>query len=231
MKHRKIQNEDLDKIGRSLLRAAMTRADEIERIVSRPELYASIRTRIGSQSGEALPLGSLHSWQMRLALSGGLAAMAITAAVFALTLFSGGEPQHDIAYVKELPPETVVEEVTPPAAPVVEPAPPAPVRTAPERASRPESVSAKVFRKKETRRAAEPQQPEVPVDLGEFYALAHVPDTPDAALGTQVIRVEVPRASLVALGINLPLDGEAENVKTDLLVGADGVPRAIRLVE
>jgi 2-polyprenyl-6-methoxyphenol hydroxylase-like FAD-dependent oxidoreductase len=43
--------------------------------------------------------------------------------------------------------------------------------------------------------------------------------------------VTLPRASLVALGANISLEGDSQNVTADLLVGADGVPRAIRVVD
>ena len=231
MKDRKIQNGELDKIGRSLLKMGVVPADEIERIVSRPELFSSIISRIESENAETQPTGFLPAWRMRLVFSGGLAAAAITAVLVTFAVFGGSDVQPDIAYVVE-PPDEVVVETSPQSLPAAEPAPSAPNETKPRTLDRqPVSVTAKVFRRKETKRAAEPKKQEKAVDLGEFYALAHVPNAPDAALDAQVIRVEVPRASLVALGINLPLDNGRENVKTDLLVGADGVPRAIRLVE
>jgi len=223
------QNEDLERRGRSLLKAGMVRADEIERIVSKPELFASIRSRIAAEEAKNRPAGFLHVWRMQLAFSGGLAAIAVAAALAAFAVFSGNDKQPEMAYVVEPPPDEVIQESQPQPAPAIESAP---VETRPQRSyGPPTSVTAKMFRRKETKRSAVPQKQEKAVDLGEFYALAHVPNAPEAALDTQVIRVEVPRASLVALGINVPLDSSSENVKTDLLVGSDGVPRAIRLVE
>jgi hypothetical protein len=66
---------------------------------------------------------------------------------------------------------------------------------------------------------------------GEFYALADLHPSEEATRNGRIIRVELPRASLVALGVNLPLDSDKQMIKTDLLVGPDGVPRAIRLVD
>jgi hypothetical protein len=66
----------------------------------------------------------------------------------------------------------------------------------------------------------------------EFYALPAVASSArEVAAGGRVVRVDLPRASLVALGVNVPLEVEQQTWKTDLLVGPDGVPRAIRLVE
>jgi hypothetical protein len=39
------------------------------------------------------------------------------------------------------------------------------------------------------------------------------------------------RARLLALGVAVQTENEIEKIKTDLLVGSDGVARAIRLVK
>ena len=47
-----------------------------------------------------------------------------------------------------------------------------------------------------------------------------------------VVRAEIPRSSLVAMGVvDLPIEGSNEKIKTDLLVGSDGVVRGIRIVK
>jgi hypothetical protein len=46
-----------------------------------------------------------------------------------------------------------------------------------------------------------------------------------------VVRVEVAREKLVALGLPLNLDRAGETIKADIVVGDDGVARAIRLVQ
>lgn len=49
--------------------------------------------------------------------------------------------------------------------------------------------------------------------------------------GGLIVRVEVPRTTLLSLGLPLNLDRREELIKADLLVGDDGIARAIRLVE
>lgn len=51
--------------------------------------------------------------------------------------------------------------------------------------------------------------------------------TPDESL---VVRVDVPRTTLIAMGLPLSAEHGNEMVKADLRVGIDGVPLAIRLV-
>jgi hypothetical protein len=64
----------------------------------------------------------------------------------------------------------------------------------------------------------------------EFYPL--VADGGSTPLdGGQIVRMEVPRASLAAMGL-LPSDSRAsESVTADVLVGHDGTARAIRFVQ
>lgn len=64
-----------------------------------------------------------------------------------------------------------------------------------------------------------------------FYPLAFAENIEEAREAGQVIRVELSRSSLLALGVNPPNDDENLKVKTDLLIGADGVARGIRFVK
>ena len=49
--------------------------------------------------------------------------------------------------------------------------------------------------------------------------------------GGQVVRVEMKRSSLFALGVNIPLENDDTVIKADLLIGRDGVTRAIRMID
>ena len=66
---------------------------------------------------------------------------------------------------------------------------------------------------------------------GEFYALSFAGDPNEAERGGRIVRVDIPRSTLYAMGVDIPLENEAETVKADLLVGNDGVTRAIRVVK
>lgn len=46
----------------------------------------------------------------------------------------------------------------------------------------------------------------------------------------QLVRVQVPRSALAALGLPLNAARENERIKADVLLGADGVAHAIRFV-
>lgn len=49
--------------------------------------------------------------------------------------------------------------------------------------------------------------------------------------GGQLVRVELPRSALVRFGLPMNMDRADERVKADVLVGADGLARAIRFVK
>jgi hypothetical protein len=62
----------------------------------------------------------------------------------------------------------------------------------------------------------------IPLGHGDYY-LASV----DAG---QVLRVELPRSALSSIGMPVSADRASERIKADVLVGEDGVARAIRFV-
>jgi hypothetical protein len=49
--------------------------------------------------------------------------------------------------------------------------------------------------------------------------------------GGSVVRVELPRSTIVSLGFAVNMDRYGERVKADVLMGADGLARAIRFVQ
>jgi hypothetical protein len=52
-----------------------------------------------------------------------------------------------------------------------------------------------------------------------------------AATDADVVRVEIPRSALVALGVAAPEEDAAEAVEAELLLGAGGMPQAVRVLE
>jgi hypothetical protein len=64
----------------------------------------------------------------------------------------------------------------------------------------------------------------------EFVALGYG-NALDLQDGGQLVRVELPRAALARFGLLLDMDHTNERVKADVLVGTDGLARAIRFVK
>lgn len=63
----------------------------------------------------------------------------------------------------------------------------------------------------------------------DFIPLTEIADATAMHSGT-IVRVEMPRASLIAMGLPLNAERARETVKADIVVGDDGLARAIRLV-
>ena len=115
-------------------------------------------------------------------------------------------------------------------APLQAPPGPRPVAVAPQLV---EPSSGKLVAKKATKPNAQKQRRPSPAQIAtapppqarEFIQLPYAPDF-DPYEGGQVVRVSVPGASVRGLG--LPIS--ADRVQADVLLGDDGVARAIRLV-
>lgn len=97
----------------------------------------------------------------------------------------------------------------------------------------PEQASAQYAIQREPRRSqprveqasfTEPRRP-------DFVAVTYTGDGGESARGGRVVRVDFPRSTLFAMGFDVSLENDSPTVKADLLIGPDGVTRAVRLVE
>ncbi|HWP42093.1 MAG TPA: hypothetical protein VNO14_02570 [Blastocatellia bacterium] len=70
--------------------------------------------------------------------------------------------------------------------------------------------------------------------LGDEIATTFFPIMPAGGLsqvdGGQLVRVEMPRSALVSFGLPMNIERANERIKADVLIGNDGVARAIRFV-
>jgi hypothetical protein len=233
MKTRFSNNENLDLLGAELLKATALRDDEVERIASGDELFAGVRARIIADSVIRNKTSVRFTLIHKLAVASAAGAVVV-AVIFAAAFISSrrGVPTANLAQA-DIP------------APVIasKPAPStdifndmdktvSTVERAPKETSRsPQYVRAAEYQSAPARRSVSRSEPQNPEVSDEFYALADLHPSEEAARNGRIVRVELPRASLVALGVNVPLDSDKQMIKTDLLVGPDGVPRAIRIVE
>jgi hypothetical protein len=80
-----------------------------------------------------------------------------------------------------------------------------------------------------------PIQVEAPMANQSEVATGYIPLTystdKNAAKDGLVVRVEIARSSLIAMGLPLNIERANERVKADVVLGVDGVPLAIRLVQ
>lgn len=223
MEKRNPKNSELDAIAAKLLRSAMPGADAIEHIVSGRQLFESVNSRIAAEAGQRQAngaVGSGFSFGAR-SLAGSFAVLAIVAAVFAYIIPKNDEPIAAIeAPVHE---EQIISDD------------PAQFAAAPVSVSFEPPAKRRPVRKlkQDTRKAVKAAKPR-PVAAGkieEFYALNGDGNLDDRVRDGKVLRVDMSPSSLYSLGVNLPLENGAASIKTELLVGPDGVAHAIRLVD
>jgi hypothetical protein len=66
-------------------------------------------------------------------------------------------------------------------------------------------------------------------EVSDYIALTYLNDSTAFDSGL-VVRVQVPRSTLISMGLPMSVENSSELVKADVVVGDDGVARAIRLV-
>lgn len=227
MRSGKPTNKELDELGRRLLIASSPVDAEIDRIVSDPLLYDGVLAKIAAEQVPVRrPRAIRFAWKPVAASAMVLALLSIPLLAY-LKFMNTAEP---IARQARPAPQLRVQDQPQP--PVVdEPQPyrePDDSAAVPERVAVPVRASVRVDRMPRTRRERPAQVPQAET---AFQPIGLAERAEDAAIDGRVVRVDVPRATLFAMGVDLPLENGTRSVKADLLLGPDGSPRAIRLVE
>jgi hypothetical protein len=238
MSKRNLQKERLDRIGRNLLEAARVRSEEIEKIVAAPKLFDSVKARIKDEQSRRKPRRffgdwasfSVWNWQ-KAAVSLAILVILTGAAVF--------------IFRKDDSPQVVKEDNKPQIeSPIKQPENSLPPQTpeikkdksaAVENRIKPERTAFKNETAKLPNQARKNPVKSLPKAKKEaervFYSLMSAGNWEANGEDLQIVRTELSRSELFALGINLPMENETPKIKTDLLIGSDGVARAIRFVE
>ena len=220
---RKLDNKNIDKVGRALVKASALAPAEIEEIVGDSVLFDSIRKRIATEAGHQKTSGP---W-LRASVTA-LSACAVLFAAAAFFFFRQSPTNvviHRPAPIPEIAPASRFTEPDRIVNPVNLPQPVAMPR--PERASTVAPTHTTTSKMSTTRKLpAQKNRKE-----NEFYALSYAGDPNETERGGRIVRVDLPRTVLFAMGVDIPLENEVETVKADLLIGSDGVTRAIRVVK
>ncbi len=219
MERRNLQPDELDLIGEKLIASAVLSENELEKISASPYLFKAIRSR-----NEAAEEKASTAWIRPLVFAfSSVGALFIVAAIGVYVI---SEPPSRVA-------QTTPEVTAPPVPSRSETAPlrdfasdPIPDVDSAAISSEPQFQNA-VYRKPQRSKPQRTRAEKLP-DI-EFYPITHQGDPNEMARGGRIIRVEMPRSALFAMGVNVPLENGAETITADLLVGPDGVTRAIRM--
>ena len=215
----KLDRKTLDQIGKALVAADMVSPRDIDEIAANPALFDSVRARIRQSAVEPTPK---RVFPIR-ALAGGMTGLVVIAVIVTT-----------LGVLRSKPLDVVVQ-------PVVE----APRSWEKKTFSRPDvtattdfprepsPIRAEKISTRPTMNVVRQKQPEAQQvrHEGEFYALSYAGDPNETEPGGRIVRVDIPRSTLFAMGVDVPLENGPETVKADLLIGSDGVTRAIRIVK
>ncbi len=220
---KKFNKKTLDLVGKRLFETEPLPAVEIETIVANPALFSFVRERIAADRTASLNQLRRTSPVRRYVIA--YSGMALTVAAAAGVAFYGPETavKIPVQVVKSKVPDAVPE-----AARAEVPPQPDSGKLSAVRAEKNDFKIERAIltRPEPARRARRDAEPDT-----RFIPVSYTGDPDEISGGGQVIRVEMKRSSLFAIGVDLPLENDDSVVKADLLIGRDGVTRAIRMVD
>jgi hypothetical protein len=232
MDNRRFNKKDLDAIGKMLLANSAMPETKIDDIIAKPDLFSGVLQRIADDKAQAAATAPkrLFAPQYAAAFASVLVMVAAVFGTYRYIQINYSNNSNEFRAAK-----TVVQvpvEIPVAARPDFPPKEENFGKPSPGRASNPDTVVERAAFRTPVKVSSPRQKIEyVEEPQGDFYPVSYTGDLAESVDGGRVIRVDMTRSSLFALGISLPLENDAETVKADLLVGRDGVTRGIRVVK
>lgn len=224
VKRTDIDNTKLDNIGKQLIRQGLVSADDVDQVTNKATLFDGVLKQI-AEASPAVTNRSSSRWRYAPALAG--LAVVVTVVTFGIIQKNSEQPTTNVG-TKLAPADVPVEARPVNLPPLRAGSNPTSDRASIPNVSRPRFETMSAGLKTAAQRSKRPEYRE---SDGDFYAVSYEGDVADAARGGRIVRVDMPRSSLFAMGVNVPLENDSETVKADLLVGPDGMTRAVRLVK
>lgn len=222
MQNRKLDNQTLDAIGKKLIMSDARRVVDVDAIVSNPRLFAAVRARIAAV-GTPEPRASWFTLTRFNVAAFSTATAVLLLVVGAFSLLDTGRGVVAVNTIQNPP------EVADVARPVFPPQGIQVGKLSAGRANKFETRNEKIAPRLASQSAN--RRPALVEPDAEFLAVSYTGDPHETSGGGRIIRVDMKRSSLYALGIDVPLENAGDTVKADLLIGADGVTRGVRIVD
>lgn len=236
---RDLQDKKLKAVERAVLRSGKISDAEIEQILGAPQFFERIRENIKTEESRretkvknvfALPTFQFWSGQKSVLAFTALAILIVCAVTIFMRFPAPPEmAQKDVAEEKRFPVELVKKQPE-----IVS----TPITATPKDDFQARQITPEKKAKLKNNPPAQQKSPRMrrrlPHNLKNqteepFIALTYAGDLANEE--SQIVRVELTPARLLALGVAVQTENEGEKIKTDLLVGSDGLARAIRLVK
>jgi hypothetical protein len=226
MKKHVLKNKEIYRIGDKVLRSVRMSDEEIDRIVAAPHLVDQVRAAMESGQAVAEPDRISYGWPLRYTLR------RQNAWAFALVLVVAGA----IGFFSIVRQNYVGQDL----AGIIQPAEVPEIRTGlidiPEIKITPddfrkvrEPLRRETARAIKTRSQVKRVNQTKEIEMGEFQALTYADDREGPGEGGRIVRVKLSPASLFAMGVDVPIENETDRITADLLIGADGVMKSVRL--
>jgi hypothetical protein len=225
---RQLTDKQIDKMMSAIVADASADDALIDEIVASPTLWWSVRREIGRQAEAAAtpwpPVNAIRRWLLVAVPAFAAAAVIIGIFVFrpnTVTTETAGLQQDGPASATVVSPEIVPERALPVKTSDSGKTAVSVKATAPVRAAR-----ARTARPVDTNTTAVAAAVEKPVFKSEFIALTYARN-PESG---QMVRVKVPSAMMVTLGLVSSVEKPTSMVDAEVIVGDDGQTHAIRFI-
>lgn len=232
MDNRRLNKKDLDAIGKMLFERSTVSESKIDEIVAKPDLFSGVLRRIADEKAQAAAIQPKRIFvpQHAAAFASVLVMIAAVFGTYRYIQINYSNDSNEFRAAKTV--LQVPVEIPVAARPDFPPKEENFGKPSPGRASNPDTLVERTAFRTPARSAGRTRQAgTVDEEDGHFYPVSYNGDLEESASGGRVIRVNMTRSALFAMGVNVPLENGSETVKADLLVGADGVTRAVRVVE
>lgn len=238
---KKLSDEQIDRIAKDLLGNFALSSEALDEIAAAPQLWRNVRNRIEAEN--ARRESSRFRWFRAPVLAFG-ALIVLVCGVSAFMFFSPANRSNQTAAV-EIPVENQSPSIaeSPENSPEILPevdfeTPENPSRQSPAKAPLKTAARQNGFVAKSEARGNSAKPPsrsskkEIPAEAAveetktDFIALSYAANTESG----QIVRVKVPSSMMVTLGVKTEVGDGAELVNAEVVIGDDGLARAIRFI-
>ncbi len=220
---KELSDEQFDRLMQTMLTDGSLADTEIDKIAASPAIWWAVKREIQNQKAATVSPWPPANW-LRRALIFGVLTLAAASVILSLVVWRTSDGvQNDVAVIEPVK-TTVVPSDALGDPEKAEPAVPEPKSAAltPERAGT-KRISAKpgIETARKVRETRESQEIKT-----EFIALSYARN-PDSG---QILRVKVPSTMMVTLGLVSTVEKPTDLIDAEVVVGDDGLTRAIRFI-
>ena len=238
---KKLSDEQIDRIAKNLLEDFALSEESLDEIAAAPQLWWNVRNRIEAEKARREKTRFVWFRAPRLAFGALIILICGASAFMFLSFANRSNSTAAIETPSEIPARQIAE--VPEKSPAVSPkadfeTPENPTRQLPAKAPlkpaarQNEFVAKSKVSENSTKTPRRSSKKEIPAEAAveetktDFIALSYAANTESG----QIVRVKVPSSMMVTLGVKAEVSDGAELVNAEVVIGDDGLARAIRFI-